>query len=621
VTGAHAVTHTATHSRMSFDHGNAEQVGPALEPILPELCALGHVRSPTDQGDGSLHRQLGQDLDLRLRHHDGSESPVGICIAPVETTDDPYFVTTIVDITMRMALADVLADGERRYRTVLETAPYAIIAVDATGTIVFANPLAGTTFGYPSHALLDQSLELLLPEDVISRHRSHVEGFLSHPVPRPMGTGLDLVGRRSDGSTFPVEIALAPVDTAKGPQVFAAVVDITLRKAAEAQLLQAQQMEGLGRLAGGVAHDMNNYLGAIRGFADLLLEDLDAPILPTREELISRARVITDSADRAADLTRQLLAFSRQQVLTPHVLDLSDAVAALEPMLRRLVGDNVRLVLERAPDALRMRADAGQLDQILVNLVVNARDAMPTGGTLRIETRRSSHSDTDAARHFGVQPGKYVTLIVSDTGVGMDAEVRKHAFDPFYTTKELGKGTGLGLATVRGVVAQSGGHVWLYSEPGHGTTFKIMFPELSDAVERPAGPGPTPRRRSGGRVLVVEDAEVVRDYTTQVLTRAGYTVTAVPDATDALRLLGAISDPVDVLVSDVVMPGMSGIALARHVRAQFPAVGIVLVSGYTAGSLDLEEAVVLGATFVGKPFTREELLRAVAATGVVTTRR
>ena len=520
---------------------------------------------------------------------------------------------------MSLPLADMLADGERRYRTVLETAPYAIIAVDGTGTIVFANPLAGSTFGYPVHELLDQSLDLLLPDDLVTAHRTHLGAFFAHPVPRPMGTGLELVGRRSDGSTFPVEIALAPVDTAHGPQVFAAVVDITLRKAAEAQLLQAQQMEGLGRLAGGVAHDMNNYLGAIRGFADLLLEDLDATVLPTREELISRARVITDSANRAADLTRQLLAFSRQQVLTPHVLDLSDQVAALEPMLRRLIGDNVTLVLQRERAPLRMRADAGQLDQVLVNLVVNARDAMPAGGTLRIETRSSTHSDTDAARHFGVQPGRYVTLIVSDTGVGMNAEVRQHAFDPFYTTKELGKGTGLGLATVRGVVSQSGGHVWLYSEPGHGTTFKIMFPELTAAVERPAGPGATPVHRPGGQVLVVEDAEVVRDYTTQVLTRAGYTVIAVPDAAEAMRVLGTPSGQIDVIVSDVVMPGMSGIALARHVRTQHAAVGIVLVSGYTAGSLDLEEAVALGARFVGKPFTRDELLHAVAATGAETT--
>ena len=507
-----------------------------------------------------------------------------------------------------------LAEVPGGHLGVLDASPNPIVAVDVDGTITYANGQAGRTFGYAVGELLGRPVEHLLPDRVAERHVGHRATFAANPRPRPMGIGLDLWARRKDGSEFPVEISLSPLDTADGRVVFATLVDITARKLAESQLLQAQKLESIGRLAGGIAHDFSNMLFAIRGFADMLIEDLEAPDRGAFdvELALANVRAIDEAASLANSLTQQLLAFSRRQVVQPKVLDLNDNLRTIEPLLRRLIGESVELRLSPGKSIGRMRADPGQVDQIILNLVVNARDAMPDGGRITVETGSAVFDDAYAMEHFAVSPGAFVLLAVSDTGVGMDHETRKHIFEPFFTTKELGRGTGLGLATIYGIVQQAGGHIWLYSEPGRGSTFKLYFPRVDVPAEDGGHiePAADPSR---GTVLLVEDEDSVRLMTRQALRRAAWNVIEASSGGEALQLLKSMVAPIDALVSDVIMPGISGLTLAETVMDRHPGIGIVLMSGYMAEALDLERIVARGARFVSKPVSRRELLVAIDA--------
>ena len=501
---------------------------------------------------------------------------------------------------------------------VLDAAPNAIVAVDQDGRIVYANRQVATTFGWDENELLGMPVEVLVPSRAHGEHALRRSGFMRNPAARPMGIGLDLAGRRRDGSEFPVEISLSPLHTPAGLQVFATIVDITARKSAEAQLLQAQKLESIGRLAGGIAHDFNNMLFAIRGYAEMLEEDL-APGLEADLDLTqarSSAAAITDVVARATQLTTQLLAFGRRGVVNPRVLALNESTLAMEPMLRRLIGEQVKLVLALDPEAGRVKIDPGQLDQIVVNLVVNARDAIADGGRITIATGNVVFDEPYAMEHYEVDPGSYVMLAVSDTGSGMDRETRAHVFEPFFTTKAPGKGTGLGLATIYGIVRQANGHIWLYSEPGQGTTFKLYLPRADEpATPVPAPDGSHGRRR--GTVLVVEDEPAVRDVTVKVLRRAGWDVVLVGTGDEALAAVDTRAQPFDAVLSDVVMPGMSGIELAGRILDRLPGTRIVLLSGYTAETLDLGRVVERGVRFVPKPVASRALLAALEAEDAV----
>ena len=493
---------------------------------------------------------------------------------------------------------------------VLAASPNPVVAVDGQGLIAYANPRAEEALGWPADELIGQPVETLIPERLRDRHVQHRATFFAHAAARPMGIGLDLAARRRDGTEFPVEISLAPVETPHGLLVYATLVDITTRKSLEDQLLQAQKMESIGRLAGGIAHDFNNMLFAIRGYVDMLLEDLDASGGSVRAEAVRPSVVAMGTAvDRATALTAQLLAFSRRQVVRPVVVDLRDAVLAVEPMLRRVIGERVRLVLSLDPGTGQVRVDPGQLDQILMNLAVNARDAMPDGGTITIETSNVVFDEAYAVEHFQVEPGSYAMLAMSDTGHGMDRETRRHVFEPFFTTKEPGKGTGLGLATIYGVVRQARGHIWLYSEPGRGTTFKLYFPRADEIPDLPP-PVSAPHPHVRGIVLLVEDEPAVRDISRRVLERAGYTVLAVTDPREALPLIES-STRIDALLTDVVMPDVSGSELARRSLDLRPGTGVVLLSGYAAETTEIEDLIGRGARFAGKPIATRDLVRMI----------
>jgi PAS domain S-box-containing protein len=383
--------------------------------------------------------------------------------------------------------------------------------------------------------------------------------------------------------------------------------DISERLRLEAQLFQAQRLESIGRLAGGVAHDFNNLLTAITGYSQMLLLQLE-----TQNPMRGKLDLIKKAADRASALTGQLLAFSRKQLLQPQVLELNDLIASTDKILRRIIGEDIELVTVFGTDIGRIKADPTQLEQVMLNLIVNARDAMPNGGKIIVETSSVELDETYARRHVGVMPGRYVMLAVSDKGCGMDGEVLKHIFEPFFTTKKKGKGTGLGLSTVYGIVKQSGGNIWVYSETGQGTTFKIYLPQVDDEVEE-SKMEKSPAEVAGGRetVLLAEDDEFVRNFVKDVLQKFGYTVLEAQHGSEALRIGLEHSGLIHLLLTDVVMPRMSGQQLARQMVTLRPAVKVLYMSGYTESAIVHHGVLDSNAAFVQKPFTGETLARRV----------
>jgi len=378
--------------------------------------------------------------------------------------------------------------------------------------------------------------------------------------------------------------------------------DVTERRSLERQLLQAQKMEAVGRLAGGIAHDFNNVLTAILGYVDLLLDGL-----PTLSPLRPDIQEIRTAAERAAGLTRQLLAFSRKQVLQMRTLDLNELLTDIDKLLRRLLREDIDMVTKLDPRLGAVRADSGQLEQVVVNLAVNARDAMPGGGRLTIETRNAELDEAYTREHVPVRPGRYVMFALSDTGTGMSPETMAHLFEPFFTTKEAGKGTGLGLATVYGIVTQSGGYVWCYSELGHGTTFKVYLPRVDEPVD------PLPVRvaarstRGSETVLVVEDEPGLRALTRRVLEKHGYTVLEAATADAAAALARDYPRPIHLLLADVVLPGGSGRALADALLSQRADVRVLFMSGYTEDAIVHRGVLAANTPFLHKPFSADTL--------------
>jgi two-component system, cell cycle sensor histidine kinase and response regulator CckA len=384
------------------------------------------------------------------------------------------------------------------------------------------------------------------------------------------------------------------------------VEDVTERRALEEQLRQSQKMEAVGRLAGGVAHDFNNLLTVIKGYSELLLDEL-------KESESQREEVeeIRKAADRAAMLTRQLLAFSRQQVLAPKVLDMNSIVSEMDKLLRRLLGEDIGLFTSLEPALGRVKADPGQIEQVIMNLAVNARDAMPRGGKLTIETANAELDETYAHEHVGAKAGSFVMLAVSDNGQGMTEQVRERVFEPFFTTKEMGKGTGLGLSTVYGIVKQSDGYVWVYSEPGVGTSFKVYLPRVDAPIEAAAKKPTTTELNGTETVLLVEDEDGVRALVRQVLQKRGYTVLEARSGKDALLECERQQGKIDLLLTDVVLEQMSGRELAEKLSPLRPEMKVLYISGYTDDAIVHHGVLTAGKAFLQKPFTTEALARKI----------
>ncbi len=501
-----------------------------------------------------------------------------------------------------------MIDNDRIFRMVVESSPSVILMVSAAGRIVLANAEAHRQFGYGPGEMAALTVEQLVPAQFRGNHPSLRRDFGRDPQARPMGAGRDLFGLRKDGSEFPVEIGLNAFDTPDGKVVLCTIVDITRRKEAEAalheseeKLRQAQKLDAAGRLAGGIAHDYNNILSTILLNTDVLKETLASD-----PDSLKELALIENVAHRGSALTRQLLAFSRAQVLKLEVLDLNQVIGDTAKMLQRLIGEDIELEIHADPDLGRVNADKSQMEQILMNLMINAREAMPSGGKMFIETKPVHLSDEDRGIDFDLKPGQYAMMVVEDNGIGMDKDTLARIFEPFFTTKE--KGTGLGLPTVYGIVKQCNGSIKVYSEPRKGTTFKIVLPCIADKSR--------PDRRKAlqadtihgqGKILLVEDDESLRSTITRLLEKFGFAVTAC--ATDR-EALAAARDPggdFRLMISDVILPQKTGPALFKEIAGMHPHLRVLFISGYTDRIAREYGDILTADNFLQKPFSTGQL--------------
>ena len=590
-----------------------------LATVVPEdLARMREVFAELVKEPGALVRS-----EFRAHRRDGSV--VVVDVSARNLLNDAAvggIVYNSRDVTARRASEEALRRRERHFRSLLENAHEIITVLQADGEVRFVSPAVERILGYDRRALAGTRLfELLHPDDVATARRELDRAMAAPGEPR----WLEFRVRHADGTYRTLESI--GTSLLNDPAVGGIVVnsrDATERnqamealRLAQQQFLQSQKMEAVGRLAGGVAHDFNNLLTVIRGNAELLLLDL-----PPDDARRADVEEVHAAADRAAALTRQLLAFSRRQVLQPRVLAPNAVVGDVERILRRVIGEDVELVVRLDPAVRPVRADPGQLEQVLLNLVVNARDSMPGGGRVTVETGNAVLGAELLHTYPYVVPGEYVLLRVSDTGTGMAAETLEHAFEPFFTTKAAGRGTGLGLSTVYGIVKQSGGFIWIDSEPGTGTSVRVYLPPAAAEDEPEPGAAAAPAPAGGMEtVLLAEDEEAVRRLAASVLRRGGYTVLEARDGEDALRIAEAFLGRIGMVVTDVVMPRMGGRELAARLRGTRPDVPVLYVSGYAEEAVRGDGVLDPGTHFIGKPFTADALLGAVrrvldeAATG------
>jgi two-component system, cell cycle sensor histidine kinase and response regulator CckA len=489
-----------------------------------------------------------------------------------------------------MSAKQLFQDKERKFQLLFEDHPQPMLVIDpAERKILEANAAAGALYGYTREQFRGMNLDAV----VVGEESGQAPGGTTRH-------------RTSSGRTIDVEVSQHAIDFGGHAAELAIVRDVTGRRQLEEQLRQSQKMESVGMLAGGVAHDFNNLLTIISGYSQLIMNALQ-PGDPNHYA----AEQILKAGERAATLTQQLLAFSRRQVLQPRVLDLNKLVTALSTMLRRLIGEDIDLQLVLRPDLGMVSADPGQIEQVLMNLVVNARDAMPKGGTVTIETANVELDESYTGRHLVVKPGPYAQIAVSDNGGGMDEATQARLFEPFFTTKGVGRGTGLGLSTVFGIVKQSGGNVDVYSVPNRGTSVKVYLPR----IEQPATVEAESRRRhvaSGSEtVLLVEDDEMVRHLVSETLVRAGYKVMDTSDPLEARRLSHSYQGPIHLLITDVVMPKVSGRELAEELRARRNGMKVLYMSGYTDNAIVNTGILRKEVAFLQKPFTPAALTEKV----------
>jgi len=565
-----------------------------------------------------LERLQGKELphiyDFRILDKEGNIKWLEINVALITWEGRPATLNFLSDITERVRIEEALRNSEEYFRSIIENALDVVFILDTNGAFRYASPSISELMGYTSEELIGKdSFKYIDPQDLAEFLEVFEEG-----IQKPGNTTkLEFRIRHRDGLSRNIEViirSLLHIPAVQGIVINAR--DITNRKKAEEemstlqeQFRRSQKMEAIGRLAGGIAHDFNNFLTVIKGYSQLSLHELkeENPLKGNLEE-INRA------SEKAADLTRQLLSFSRSQMMEMKVIDLNTLLKNLNKMLHRVVGEDVELITFLADDLGRIKVDPGQIEQVIMNIVVNAKDAMPSGGKLAIETANVELDETYVRSHIGVKPGHHVMLLVSDTGMGMGSEVKKKIFEPFFTTKEKDKGTGLGLSTVYGIVKQSGGDIWVYSEPGYGTTFKIYFPrvdepqDIDEVKEKEVEEG---LPHGDETILVVEDNEEVRKVTARILRMQGYRVLEASNEEEAFPICNQHDSPIHLMVTDIVMPKMHGPELAERLSSLYPEMKVIYMSGYVEDVISHQGILEKGMEYIQKPFTVNDLARKV----------
>ena len=577
----------------------AELLGSLDRVFLPETLAVFRDELLAIAEGAASFRGIAPAQTLGGRRID-------ILLSMVFPSDDSRLdsvLVSLLDITERKRAEDALQVSQAQKGAVIELALDGVIAIDERGCILEFNPAAERIFGIRrADALGREMADLIMPARFRDQHRTGMQRYLASGQHEILGRRLEMTGLRADGSEFPVELAINATDVNGRPIFTGFLRDVTAEREAEAQLRQAQKMESVGQLTGGVAHDFNNLLTIIIGGLDLVLDRVQGDVKSALEPALR-------AAERGAALVQRLLAYSRRQTLIPEEVDFNRLAAELEDLLRRTLGEDIEIEMKLNPRLWRALADKGQVENALLNLTLNARDAMPTGGKLTIETG-NVHLDEDYAAHNSeVAPGDYVMLAVTDTGKGMPAEVLEHAFEPFFTTKEVGKGTGLGLSMIYGFAKQSRGHVKIYSEIDHGTTVRLYLPRQSAAVATATAAVATQsdHPRGGEMILVVEDDAEVRSFVVGNLRDLGYRVVEAKDGPSALSILQEPT-PIDLLLTDVIMPGgMTGRQLSDEATRRRPGLKTLFSSGYTENSIVHQGKLDPGVNFLSKPFRRRDL--------------
>ncbi|MFI5892116.1 PAS domain S-box protein [Actinoplanes sp. NPDC051513] len=614
-----------------FGYRRDELVGQTIELLVPDAVRERHPGHRTRYLTDPAHRPMGGGMALAARRRDGTEFPCEISLSAIDTEDGVLVSAAVRDVTERQRAAEAV----NRLASIVQSSHDAIMGKTLDGVITSWNPGAERLYGYFAQEIIGRHVGVLYPPDQQAVERDilaqiaagkRVEQYRTHRV-------------RKDGTSVTVSLNMSPivdatgqivgVDTEDGPVVSAAIRDVTdrlelqaererlksqaERERLEAQLHQAQRLESLGQLAGGVAHDFNNLLAVMLNYTTFIAEEIDDAhgADPAWQAVRHDIAQVRRAGERATELTHQLLAFGRREVVRPQVLNLNTVVAEVEALLRRTIGEHIQLHTTLPDDLWPVLADPGQLEQVLVNLAVNARDAMPDGGTLSICTANHTLDETTAAAAPDLGTGRYVKLRVADTGTGIPPEVAEHVFEPFFTTKPKGEGSGLGLATVYGIITQAGGHARIASSPGAGTAFTALLPATAEPAAPVAAAPATPaaaHHPGGEAVLIVEDEEALREVARRILSRNGYHVLTAASGTEALKAAEHAGSHLDLLLTDVIMPGMLGKELAAKIRDRYPDIQVLYMSGYAQPVLASQGTLDPGVTLVEKPFSETTLL-------------
>ncbi len=499
-------------------------------------------------------------------------------------------------------LTDQLETGDESFRALFESAPDAIFVENMSGEVLDVNPAACRLHGMGREELIGLNVTALVPPDARAEAAASFEAAAAGQIVRVEAHSLT-----KDGRSVPVSVSASRIYYRGQPALLVHVRDMTDQRLLEDQLRQSQKMEAIGRLAGGVAHDFNNLLTAILGYTEL-----SASAVGEEHEIYKDLTEVRKAGEQAASLTRQLLAFSRQQVLEPKVKDLNEIVIDVENICRRTIGEDIRLVTRLEKDLKPVKIDEGQLQQVILNLVVNSRDAMPEGGEIAIETGTILVDEHFPSQGVRIEAGEYVSFSLRDTGCGMTSEIKQQVFDPFFTTKDPEKGTGLGLSTVYGIVKQSGGYIFIESQPDAGTTIRILLPPTeADPQVSVSSPAVSEESAGSKTILLTEDNKVVRELSTQVLEEMGYRVLAAETAEEGLRINQAFQEEIDLLVTDLVLTGMDGLTMTRELLTTSPGTRVLLMSGHTRRARFDPEPLLEGVAFLQKPFTPAGLKSAV----------